>query len=229
MPKAAVGFLAIVLMWCDATIGTAHAQCLTPLGLSCSAYASSLEAGSCIKPRQVYLLEKKWTQITRKRVIFTNDTTLKFFYVIDARNVAERYRALFVGYELVLAHSTASKVHLYKNLESVGTEGKDQYSRAVKHEAFPRDSMKNWTRIPEVRNVLTFKTAELKNFDFPQSGIDATRAPHANLYRYQTSSISCIPFEINVTAEVNSIIGKVVDIFTENQPTDFFQVSFHDQ
>ena len=203
-------------------------ECPTAVSMQCSEYADQLAAGACLKPGSVFVLKDKWEPAAHAKISFNGQKGIRFFYVVDGRNISTKYDALFVSIDRVGQQTAHADVKLTQNqaLNFKATEDKQIFSRALESDGQPTQPMRQWSYLPDFGNVFLLKSKNvIANFDIPQAIGDPKHAPHARLYRYETGSISCIPFGAGLNSDVDQILGKIIDMSAQPPQTIFFKMS----
>jgi hypothetical protein len=203
-------------------------ECPTALSMQCSQYADKLAAGACLKPGSIFVLKDKWEQAARAKISFNGQKDVRFFYVVDGKNISTKYDVLFVSIDRVGQQTAHADVKLTQNqaLKFKTTEDKQKYSRALKSDGQPTQPMRQWSYFSDFGNVFLLKTKTvIADFDIPQAIGDTKHAPHARLYRYETGNISCIPFGAELNSDVDLILGKIIDTSAQPTRTTFFRIS----
>lgn len=164
-----------VLLLLAALLGSrvaAAQDCPSINSSQCKAFASKLAAGACIKPGNVFVFEDKWKSALRTKIAFNSQKRVRFFYVVDGRNIATKYNSLFVGIDRIREQSTTSKIKLTQNwsFRFKTNEEKLKYSRAVKPGGLPTQPIRKWSYLPGVGNVFLLKANDvISKFDIPQA------------------------------------------------------------
>ncbi len=126
--------------------------------------------------------------------------------------------------ERITYGSVSDNVILSKNadLNFKIKEEKTRYSNALAPNGFPPQGLRAWGNYPEVGSIFfSPKSERLSELDFPNSIDDRKSEPHARLYRFETSSISCIPFEIDLTEDTTEVRGSVVEVYSATEKKHF--------
>jgi hypothetical protein len=174
------------------------------------------------------VLRDKWEPAARTKISFNGQKAIQFFYVVDGKNISAKYDVLFVSIDRVGQQTAYAEVKLTQNraFKFKSGEDKQKYSRALKSDGQPTQPMRQWSYLPDFGNVFLLKTKSvIADFDIPQAIGDPKHFPHARLYRYETGSISCIPFGAGLNSDVDQILGKIIDTSAQPPRAIFFQIS----
>ena len=188
-------------------------DCPAKVSARCARYADDLTAGLCLKPGTILVKTDKWVSAARTKIPFDTRRRVHFVYVVDGTNTSAAYDSIFVGVDRVGQQTAHSDVILTQNWSfRFKTEvQKPTYSRAITDGPLTQ-KMRQWSYLPDVGNVFLLKDSDITaEFNIPQAISDSKHAPHARLYRFETGSISCIPFSVGLNSDVDVILGKVVD------------------
>jgi hypothetical protein len=221
--------VSLMVVYAASFSGSARAEdCRGPLGPKCGTYTSKLDGNACLQPGSTLLnFGKGWVPIRRKKVILTEPTTLQFFYVVDGTLTKQENGVLFVGIERTQSQNVSRDVNLSRNIndEFEATVVKETYSRAVNLQSAATQVLRRWAFVPGVGSVWSVDQEILRKFDFPQAVRNDSRRPHARLYRFEAGSISCIPFNTEVTSDDGTVLGVMIDVYGgAKEPADTFHI-----
>jgi hypothetical protein len=217
-----------LLIWPALSYGQAAADCAKAedLGSACTPYASGLAPAACLRPGAIFVRKQQWELASRTTITYADQQRLEFFYVADARSATDSYRVLFVGIDRRFGERRDTRVKLTQNREFgfKKFEEKDHYSAALKGRPLT-EQMVRWGQLPSIKSIYDTDLGALPKFNFPTAIEDNNHVPHARLYRYQTGSITCIPFFAGINADVDEYLGTIVDLSSNAYPEKPFRIT----